>query len=745
MKTIKAILIFFVLAILSSVVVYSASKSAMMTARKNATRCLKVAKNYLTTGEVSRAQNYAQLGLGYDDSICDLWYILAKTRLLLGGERGKVLPLIQRAMAGVRKDWVDYNYDGARVLYAQLLCDTDSEQKAIDVLNTDPIISSADSEYIRTKSLYKEFSKNSVEAARDKVNVARKVYPQDERFPSLFFKYEYMIATWQELSKLRQSLSSSSNDTCKKLVDYFTDRVQDGSITDTTAKVCSALFAKGDTQVRMAKTLFSQEIVHPLMSRLAIQTQTKSQSDAWNMFSTFSKNDSSITEMVFTLNEAVSLLPLLTDKKASKAAKDFFSSYTGHLYIDTDIDGENEVCIKYSRGRAVSFSYDKNNDGIFEYSGNCDYGDITDATVPTAEGGSAILNYYTFNKVQTVKYSYPAKVDPITGENIDGTLPFTATFSMPHDVFTYNPCKVVVADAIKTALDVDFHIILPNESEKPISEKTLLSVSSFYESPCIEKVGARSIHTIIDGTISSAKYYMSDILYSTLTFENGIPSKRLIDMDGDGTFETTKTYGMEGGKVVNPEKIDSEFLSQVLYGLPSLRNNKLYVKSVTLDANNDTVIDYSEEYTSYGEKLIMWDHDSNGKADLRYHRYPQKSPTDDVIEESQFFANDASLVTITSINGNCAKVSKGNKTYKVIKGVEDNFYWVEFPADENEEFYISEHFNHMGDTPINEGVCTTIDMMSARAIVVKVAGILYAHIIPNTQPIKDADETQNKE
>ena len=191
----KKVSVFLMLLICFPLAVVAAS-SAGAANRKTAVRCLKLAENYLSSRDFENAMVQAELGLSYDDTVSDLWYIKAAAKSGLGAPRAEVLPLAVKALT--EGEWVDYNRDGARILYADLLCDTGEGAQAVAVLDANPFIYSSDAEFIRTKAYYRMLTPESIEKARGKVNAARKIYPADMRFPRLFFTYEYMLSSRED-------------------------------------------------------------------------------------------------------------------------------------------------------------------------------------------------------------------------------------------------------------------------------------------------------------------------------------------------------------------------------------------------------------------------------------------------------------------------------------------------------------------------------------------------------------------
>ena len=48
--------------------------------RRTAVRCLKLAESYLSSGDYTNALAQAELGLAYDESVADLWYVNAAAK-----------------------------------------------------------------------------------------------------------------------------------------------------------------------------------------------------------------------------------------------------------------------------------------------------------------------------------------------------------------------------------------------------------------------------------------------------------------------------------------------------------------------------------------------------------------------------------------------------------------------------------------------------------------------------------------
>ena len=162
-----------------------AQVSSDKAAKKTAERCLKLSENYLLGGDVKSAISQAELGLSYDDTISDIYYIKAAAEKMNGKTVREVMELSQKAFD--LNNGVGYNEKGNRILYADLLSDTGRWLESLEVLDKDPFVFSADAEAIRIKNYYRIGTDEYLAKARSKINSARRIYKGDIRFISLFY------------------------------------------------------------------------------------------------------------------------------------------------------------------------------------------------------------------------------------------------------------------------------------------------------------------------------------------------------------------------------------------------------------------------------------------------------------------------------------------------------------------------------------------------------------------------------
>ena len=120
---------------------------------RTAVRCYQQGKIYLENAQWPQALSQSELGLGYDASISDLWFVNAYTSYQLGKSPAEILPAIKKAIE--QDKWVDYNKDGALLLYAELLSYTGDSLRALRYLEGGKIFPSSSREYLKILCYYR--------------------------------------------------------------------------------------------------------------------------------------------------------------------------------------------------------------------------------------------------------------------------------------------------------------------------------------------------------------------------------------------------------------------------------------------------------------------------------------------------------------------------------------------------------------------------------------------------------------
>lgn len=676
--------------------VFSLDNSIISANRRTAVRCLKLSESYLSSKEWANALSQAELGLAYDDSIADLFYVKACAKVGLNEPISEIIPLVTIALT--EKEWVDYNRDNARILYADLLCTTGNFDQSLNILNAEPFIYSSDAEYIRVKSLYRIGTQKTINQAREKIDTARKIYSSDTRFPLLFLKNEYDLCNGNTEELLNE------NALVKKITESFIAKIPEYDNPDDELEIYAILFSLEEEQLRLLQAFTAHNLRHPLYAYAALKNNLISQEEAWSYFSDFAKE-------TININYIQKFIPLLTEDSVKEQVRQFFLSYEGTICIDTDNDLEANLFINYSRGRALDLTWDSNNDGINDLLCEFDFGSPVKVSI---SNGNVELTYGTYPYIVNALY----KSDLEQG---------SANFVLADESFEWTPFDIQLLNVLKDNIDFDFYVPYALVEVPEINDNLLLYNCSSYKVPSKEKENAMINFSVVKGMIHTAEYSVNGIPYANAYFEDGMPLYRNIDNDMDGIFEVTEFYNYDIENKMGFSIKEQEQLMTNLFGLP-MAGSGIYLSKIQFDSNLDTVADFIEEYYENEGKTSSWDFDNDGNWDVRYRKYP-KLPTDEfLMEDAMFYKNPSrQLVVITFMNKAPVKVSCDNLVYNVTSGVLSNFYWIGTNGNKDDEVFIQQNI----DANINQGVCVILQNENKRYSAVKINNDFFIELIPD--------------
>ncbi|MBR4600113.1 MAG: hypothetical protein IKO39_08700 [Treponema sp.] len=680
------------------------SDSASVANRRTAVRYLQLAKQFAAEKLWSEADSNAKMGLAYDDKIADLWYIRAVSQMNLGEKRSKVLPLVVTALT--EAEWVDYNRDGARILYADILCSSRLFTQALSVLDSDPFIYSADAEYIRAKSYYSIGDQESLAKARDRLDAARRVYPADSRFAQLFYSNEYLI--------LRKTGNLSEE--AERLSNAFALTVPLYKNAGGELEVYAAIFAKDPAKkVRMLRAFNSKQQKSPLYAIEALKAGLLDEDSALDYFYQFS-------DKVISLDLIETFASLLKADEAKKEFSEYLNSYNGSLTIDVDGDLISNMTVAYKRGRPETISYDENQDDDCEWKATCDFGvplklDLTENALE--------LEYSSWPYISSATYKIDNKHSDLRLVLITETLAWT-------------PFAVEADKAILESLGSDFFIpVLKTDDSSSVSWQDLIRSSLSYTIPSSEREGAVIQASLLNGVPQMASYSVGDKIYAMAKFEKGLPVYRKLDVDGDGLFETVEYYGFSKNHDENFISINDELqIMTNLFGSPA-QGTGFYVKKITVDRNGDTIPDFTEEYIpgTVGDKkpgkIASWDTNGDGEWDVQYIKHP--SMLDGKLREEAKFHQPLtkSVVTVVSENGLPVFVQKGNEILSVSKGKARNFYWISEAGTDSNEENITNEINQVSEQGVSMIVESGEKASKKRFLAVRIEKMIFAMEIKN--------------
>ena len=688
------------------------TNSAMSANRRTAFRYVQLAKQYAARKQWDEADAQARLGLAYDDSIADLWYIRAVSRFHAGAEpKAAILPLVVTALT--EAEWVDYNRDSARIFYADLLSDMLQFDAALAALNGEPFLYSADAEYIRAKCYY-HLRGAYVQLAREKIDAARRIYPADSRFAELFFRFEYPL----HRALLQEAASGGQADrlppAVRKLADAFILAMPSYKNPTAELELYAAIFAEGEKQSRLFKSFKARGRNAPLYAEYAVRTGLLVQDAALDAFFSFADNQISLPVLE-------QFVPVLTEEQPRRDMSEYLTEYHGTIAADPDGDGIDNLLVTYNRGRPERIWYDENQDGVDDWTATCDFGTPVSIQLHT---DALEIQYGNWPYLQSARYAMKN----------DTALQFT----LLADTLRWSPFTLETVAPVQEQLHVDLYFPQVRDDMPPVSAPELLHASSSYTLPSQERENALITVRLLDGVAQTAQYAVGDRIYAQAQFENGIPVARTVDADGDGLFETTECYGFSPDRTQTVLCAADEMqVVTNLFGAPS-SGTGFYVRMIQIDTNGDTIPDFTEEYVDGGGKIASWDTDNDGEWDMRYVRHAVSD--DGIVREDSLFHQpftDA-VVTVSFADGNPVGVQDGARSIAVIRTERDGFYWLGAEHSSEDAEKIVRAVNQTGA----QGVSCIIENVEtkARFLGVRIGTMIFGERLPESLVSEDEEE-----
>lgn len=670
----------------------AAQNSAAAANKNTALRCLKLAESCLVGNDWKNALSQAELGLSYDDSISDLYYIKAAASLNLGGTKADALRTLSSAFE--RSSWAGYTKNGARIFLADLLSDTGLYEESLTVLDSEPFIYSADAEFIRIKNYYRMETKESLNNARLRLNSDRRVYPKDSRFPEIFFLFESLFMSEAE----RDGIQYQIPELVSTIAASYIAMLPDYSNRSLEMELHAASFARDEEKLRLIKAIDAKnKSLSTLLATSALRAGIYTDAQAFDMFFEAGNNE-------FSLDSLETFISLLSDEEVIERAAQTLADFTGTIYIDENMDLQDEFTVQYEKGRPVYIKYDANNDGEIELYSSCDF-------------GAPVFVYFNSSRQQFFYNEFP-KVSKVS--YADRNL----VFNFLHDDYIFSPFDFVT-DNVFTRTGAEFYIPnISNEIALPLPQEIIDRASSF-ELPVTERDDARIIYTLSGGNIVFAEFYEKNTRYAYCDFSKEDSLVRFVDYDNDGTFETTEFYSqIPFGQDALKTEDNNRVVTSVFNFIDN--RNDIYLRKIQIDHNQNTFSEFSEEYLEYNGKVTIWDNDDNGLPDCQYIRYPQKEG-ESLIEETLYFdSNGLQIISLTTADGIPLKMNAEGSEVMLYAGDSPNLYWIEQKGTADAEAAVIEYVSK----GFSQGIIDLFDFEDTRISIIKVGSAYYCRYIP---------------
>ncbi len=673
--------------------------SASVANRTTAIRCLKLAESCLTGNDFQSAKSQSELGLSYDDSISDLFYIKAAACVNLGYKKAEIIQSLDTAFE--KNNWVDYTTTGARILYADLLSDRGDYEKSLKILDDDPFIYSADAEFVRIKNYYRMGTDSSISQARNKTNAARRIYAGDYRFMQCFFYFEVLYLLDAEIHGRDYVMP----DIVRTISSSYLLHLPDYSGKNQELELMASFFAQGDEKDRLIRAIDAKDMsIQPLLAIAGLRQGLYSDKQAFDLFFQTSQNK-------IQLNLLECLCTLIKNEEVRYEFSEKMTNFEGTITADLDFDLQNELTVEYKKGRPSTFEYSFHNDGIIDVRAECDLGSPKHVQLGTL----AEISYYDFPEVSLI-YENRGRPDEISFE-----------FLRKNYDYKFFEMK---ADQVLASLELDFY--LPNLSKEinlPSDDEIRRHCNQmkFYVD---ERDNASVVYTMFEGQPVEASFYEGDKLYATCSFTEKLPFVRLCDYDGDRFFETEEYFNLytNDGSRINAH--NKGMVSKVFSEFAGKQN--LFLNKVCIDRNGNKSIEFSEEYTQDGDIITVWDNNDDGIADCMLVKYYKGE--DGVEKElTVYYDNKGNeKISMLCLDQIPVKIME-NKTHELIvyAGEYDEVFWIEEKGSKELE---SDLLNKLGQEvghDLVQGRTLLFELGGIRVSVIEVGSKIFFRIIPD--------------
>ena len=186
--------------------------------KNTALRYLKLSQDYVLKSDWNSLLSNVEIGLTYDSSIADLWYVKALGLSQLEKEPYLIVDCLEKSL---ERKWYSYNENNAKILLSDFYYHTMEYEKALNLLTSRGLTLNSDALKIKAKIYY---ITGDISKARETIDVAWRMFPTDSDFPVIFFTFEKVNDVVLEKS---ENISSVSSQLFVELRDTFLSLIYD--------------------------------------------------------------------------------------------------------------------------------------------------------------------------------------------------------------------------------------------------------------------------------------------------------------------------------------------------------------------------------------------------------------------------------------------------------------------------------------------------------------------------------------
>ncbi|MCQ2982216.1 MAG: hypothetical protein MJ178_05635 [Treponemataceae bacterium] len=585
------------------------------------------AQNY-TGGVPDSAVSYAEMALAYNEYCSDALYIRALCAPYLEEPRSISIPYIEKALES--NTFSIYSRDAVRITLATNYTEQRRYAEAVSVLDASPRLLTADAQYLRGLCLY---ATGSVTDARILVSNTWRMYPQDYRFPWLFFTRD-----------------NPADSGAKPLAERLTANLKNWNDAHPELNLYAAAFASDDeSSVKLLKQYTASVPLkkrEPFYAIQGLKSGYLTPAEAVERFELYTA-DYLDYEL---LDQFVAAVKDDTQEGRDAAIAGFqtwLADYSG--IMDVSGTGTARTLVEYKKGRPFKASCDEQRDDIIDWQCAFDYGvprQFTDCTT-----GTTVLyaRYPYINSVHTEQTDWNLLPDMVSWASIN-----------------VEPSELLSAEGSAFYVPVvEYDGTLPDEAMlRPASWKVHWKVP----------VAAGTVmthqrdYTLKDGQIISCEAWTPDHDYSVITFENGIPVYRTTDLLCDGSDDVVEYFTVVDGE---PDAESLE-LTGKLYG-PLTPDSYVRISKINLDSEDMEIHGFTYLLDADGTETMYWDMQEDGS----FSQKAVRNAVADLLSYTLIDPNQNEQVLISVYEDHSVTVDFNGQNIPVAYDAETDFYWID--------------------------------------------------------------------
>ena len=598
---------------------------------QTALRFMSNAKNLLANEDYEASFARAALGLTYDDTVADLYYIQALGMSVRGFPPYMIEPLLQSSL---QNKWYEYNKDAARLLLASLYTKTARAAEALSLLNESPLLSGKDALYIRANALY---LLGDIAGARKAIRQGALQFPEDARFALLFFDREREPSLESDGTQANDGTQDGRDDFAQtddtqtgaadfaqtagtsqtageiadagesfaELASLFVSRAFDLQDADIDVLLKGSLFASSEEERRrLLKAWNAYGKTDPRYAVYALKAGLMSEEKAFDYVEPFFAGTSDYASVK-------SFVSLISGEETKERVRKLYAAFAGTLCFDTNGDGISDLTANYRSGRLSFIEYDADQDGRIDWAVDCDYGIPVRVRLVKED---AVLWYGAWPSLSRVIWS-------------------GGTYTLNEERLFATPVNMIKDSVMEQQAALSFYLpVLRDDMRSVLDADNLFALSHTVERKTGEGENTFVRFSLFDGKAQNAVYTDNGTPYAYAFFEDGILRFRSVDRDKNGTYEITEIYAYadkDAGENALPYRSAQEArdLSLRLFGVENAANG-LYVQRVVSDADVNGIIEFSEEYGPNGRVAAQWNDNQTGSMLIRYTKNGDSEETE---------------------------------------------------------------------------------------------------------------------